>query len=334
MMRNQASQRGVRFGTDDDADDYYDYLSSESADEDEQGADAGSVVARNGTEAIALVGKAKDGDAEMPTVLKSVRFLDILEDCETEHRHVQQPHVSERSRDKTFVNQDTSLSVDALNVHLERKLLLENTLDAALLSSKQIDAKAAGLFEDAPFRFQGQPADVVMTSPDATPAPAERTAPAKKRSTSQASDDADLLRNFEQDPLYDPDMDDADNHWVQSNLKPSTSQTDAVLCCPCCFLTICLDCQRHIKYPNQYRASTAVNCCVQRDQKLRYATNSTISPGKLATLPFVRDSSSDSQLRLQKDEYYAVECSDCRTTVGVYDCHKHFHFFNVLPGEC
>jgi len=36
-------------------------------------------------------------------------------------------------------------------------------------------------------------------------------------------------------------------------LKPRNS--DAVLSCPCCFNIVCMDCQRHQKYSNQFRAS-------------------------------------------------------------------------------
>eukprot|EP00957_Ditylum_brightwellii_P015726 1185928-Ditylum_brightwellii.AAC.1 len=35
-------------------------------------------------------------------------------------------------------------------------------------------------------------------------------------------------------------------------LKPRNS--DAILSCPCCFTILCMDCQRHTKYVNQYRA--------------------------------------------------------------------------------
>jgi hypothetical protein len=36
-------------------------------------------------------------------------------------------------------------------------------------------------------------------------------------------------------------------------LKPRSS--DAVLSCPCCFNIVCMDCQRHQTYMNQFRAS-------------------------------------------------------------------------------
>lgn len=42
--------------------------------------------------------------------------------------------------------------------------------------------------------------------------------------------------------FYDPDLDDVDERWVDRQRKGRTS--DAVLSCPACFTTLCLDCQR------------------------------------------------------------------------------------------
>jgi len=43
--------------------------------------------------------------------------------------------------------------------------------------------------------------------------------------------------------FYDPELDDKDELWVQKKRKGSNS--DAVLSCPACFTTLCLDCQRY-----------------------------------------------------------------------------------------
>ena len=42
--------------------------------------------------------------------------------------------------------------------------------------------------------------------------------------------------------FYDPDLDDVDERWINRQRKGRTS--DAVLSCPACFTTLCLDCQR------------------------------------------------------------------------------------------
>lgn len=42
--------------------------------------------------------------------------------------------------------------------------------------------------------------------------------------------------------FYDPKLDDVDELWVNKQRKSASS--DAVLSCPACFTTLCLDCQR------------------------------------------------------------------------------------------
>jgi len=59
------------------------------------------------------------------------------------------------------------------------------------------------------------------------------------------------------DELYDEDADEEDQKWVnkhwrqgqallsqQGNAAAAAPSTDAVLNCPCCFTTVCMDCQR------------------------------------------------------------------------------------------
>lgn len=46
--------------------------------------------------------------------------------------------------------------------------------------------------------------------------------------------------------FYDPELDDKDELWVHNKRKGRNS--DAVLCCPACFTTLSLDCQRYIYY--------------------------------------------------------------------------------------
>ena len=46
--------------------------------------------------------------------------------------------------------------------------------------------------------------------------------------------------------------------------------TDAVLSCPCCFTIVCMDCQRHYKYVNQFRAMFVMNIVVDWRTRLIY----------------------------------------------------------------
>lgn len=58
--------------------------------------------------------------------------------------------------------------------------------------------------------------------------------------------------------FYDPEADERDERWVAKQRKGHKS--DAVLSCPLCFTTLCLDCQQHERYENQFRAMFVMNC--------------------------------------------------------------------------
>ena len=51
-------------------------------------------------------------------------------------------------------------------------------------------------------------------------------------------------------------------------LKPRTS--DAILSCPRCFNVVCMDCQQHERYANQYRAMFVMNIGVDWTKKMMY----------------------------------------------------------------
>ena len=62
------------------------------------------------------------------------------------------------------------------------------------------------------------------------------------------------------DVLYDPESDDRDTQWVGS--VRDGRESDAILSCPCCFVTLCVDCQQHRTQQNRYRAMFVMNCIV------------------------------------------------------------------------
>ncbi|KAK7086912.1 hypothetical protein SK128_008835 [Halocaridina rubra] len=87
--------------------------------------------------------------------------------------------------------------------------------------------------------------------------------------------------------FYDPHMDDRNQAWMDkmrrsyqvcSNKRSGTSQakqkplpeSDAVLNCPACLTMLCMDCQRHEIYHNQYRAMFVFNCVVNRSEVLKF----------------------------------------------------------------
>ncbi|XP_006647572.2 E2F-associated phosphoprotein [Oryza brachyantha] len=126
--------------------------------------------------------------------------------------------------------------------------------------------------------------------------------------------------------FYDPELDDADERWVNRQRKGRTS--DAVLSCPACFTTLCLDCQRHEIYVNQYRAMFVRNCKVKTDQILREGKGKRKNrKGKAA------NSSATSEGENKGAVYHPVCCEVCSTEVGVFDEDEVYHFFNVIPSN-
>ncbi|KAL5993413.1 hypothetical protein ACLOJK_014338 [Asimina triloba] len=109
--------------------------------------------------------------------------------------------------------------------------------------------------------------------------------------------------------FYDPDLDDKDELWVHKKRKGCIS--DAILSCPACFTTLCLDCQRHEKYVTQFRAMFVVNCNVMKNQVLRERK---VSKPKRTNRP------TDSKEDLEKGAVFRpVCCSVCSTEVGIFD---------------
>lgn len=137
---------------------------------------------------------------------------------------------------------------------------------------------------------------------------------------------------MEPDELYDEQADDADEAWVNRHYrKEATRRTtqgkgqqgkgsDAVLNCPCCFTTICMDCQRHDRYKNQFRAMFTVNCTVKTHVRVA-------PPGQEAA---GKTKKGEDGGREEEEVLYPVVCAACGTEVGVQDDEEVFHFYNVL----
>lgn len=160
--------------------------------------------------------------------------------------------------------------------------------------------------------------------------------------------------------LYDPDEDDRDQAWVDARRRryhsakrpnagsnpgraPRLMSSDAVLNCPACMTTLCLDCQRHDKYRTQYRAMFVMNCTVKRDEVLRYKRQEQQQQqgrrrnrrrGQRTETP-MDETPEPAPEGMQADEvYHPVRCSECSTEVGVFDRDEVYHFFNILASHC
>lgn len=136
-------------------------------------------------------------------------------------------------------------------------------------------------------------------------------------------------------------------------LKPRTS--DAILSCPRCFNVVCMDCQQHERYSNQYRAMFVMNIGVDWSRKMMYddaigglktyssaATNrdrnlgGTIEEGEDeeedVSMPdrIPHDDniqSSSNTTDSAKEAYYSVHCSYCRLELAALNMDDEIYYF-------
>jgi predicted nucleic acid binding AN1-type Zn finger protein len=150
--------------------------------------------------------------------------------------------------------------------------------------------------------------------------------------------------------LYDPNMDDEDERWIQRqrlsyhNVRLSEKlskkqkskeikdfpQSDAVLNCPACMSTLCLDCQRHELYHSQYRAMFVMNCKIMRNEVLHYVPKPEKKKNQQGKKTMKEQDDTAPVDSTSKESYHPVRCNICNTEVAVYDKDQVFHFFNVL----
>jgi hypothetical protein len=159
------------------------------------------------------------------------------------------------------------------------------------------------------------------------------------------------------DPSYrDKGMEDVTSESSNENRQARRQQTiqmfkprhsDAVLSCPCCFNIVCMDCQKHKRYANQYRAMFVMGVVVDWNHVLVYdgvhqALVSKEEPNAIELEeshsnnwgdPSVAHGESTfpgntAMLRAKKGEYYAVECASCRTQVAALDMTDEVYYFH------
>ncbi|XP_031102521.1 E2F-associated phosphoprotein [Ipomoea triloba] len=140
-------------------------------------------------------------------------------------------------------------------------------------------------------------------------------------SQKSVSDDDEIDYSIKPE-FYDSDLDDKDESWVRKKRGGRTS--DAILSCPACFTTLCLDCQRHEKNVTQYRAIFVVNCKINDEVMTQLG-----SKRKWGKRKGEAEAASDNS-----GTFKHVCCAVCLTKVGVIDEEEVYHFLNVLPSEC
>lgn len=149
-----------------------------------------------------------------------------------------------------------------------------------------------------------------------------------------APEDPDELPAADVDPLFDDEADEKDFMWVEKNLRDKRGLvkqddgkmvalpelvkdgTDAVLNCPCCFMVVSMDCQRHTKFTNQWRAMFVKNCRVVEDECLKFPVDELSATNEC-----------------KYETFKPVHCENCDTELGVMDEDAVYHFFNVFPGD-
>ena len=170
------------------------------------------------------------------------------------------------------------------------------------------------------------------------------------------------------DPLYDPEADAEDEAWVEKqrsshypkqvsagsgqNAKksPKAPLSDAILSCPACMTILCIDCQRHEMYTNQFRAMFVMNCSVVFDEILTVSEKLKRDRKRKSKFQKSEKDSSDSgsnilaagmncrmsvnnssnSFSLSVDQFHPVKCGICTTEVAVYDKDEIYHFFNAI----
>ncbi|KAL3792158.1 hypothetical protein HJC23_009622 [Cyclotella cryptica] len=146
-----------------------------------------------------------------------------------------------------------------------------------------------------------------------------------------------------------PDQDDVTGQNKQTMhqalmLKPRNS--DAVLSCPRCFTTVCMDCQQHESYANQYRAMFVMNIGVDWNKRMVYddavgglkllplgGERSTHSGNEVDannipdTIPHDLDNAGLKNDNDPKQIYYSVHCGYCQWEVAVLDMKDEIYYF-------
>ena len=189
--------------------------------------------------------------------------------------------------------------------------------------------------------------------------------------------DGDILQSDE-NHFYGEDLDDDDEAYVYKNLrggKPAKTKTmslgstsssqpagndtatptlpakprnsDAVLSCPCCFSIVCMDCQRHVKYENQFRAMFVMGIEVDWQHRLVHDTKSnrliryeppTAENGTNAAsqiiVPEDHNHLNPTSSAEEDTIYYAVSCGNCHTMVAALDMGDEvYHFYDCLASS-
>ncbi|XP_024392910.1 uncharacterized protein [Physcomitrium patens] len=140
-------------------------------------------------------------------------------------------------------------------------------------------------------------------------------------------------------PFYDPVDDEHNEEWAL--MQRQGRKSDAVLSCPACFTILCIDCQRHEFYVNQYRAMFVRNCTIVETESLRYSdtrkrkrkagrkSQLSVEECRVGRPGMVRVEPKD--VGVDEDVLKPVKCAECGAQVAVLDSDELYHFFDIIP---
>lgn len=152
-----------------------------------------------------------------------------------------------------------------------------------------------------------------------------------------------------EEPLDGTTTQNQDNHDTATMTMTKTKQkmqvyrprdTDAVLSCPCCFNIVCMDCQRHQRYLNQFRAMFVMGITVDWHHRLIYdqaqqaLVRKPLLPNEVPPDYYSVTANDGHERRFPpaiKGEYFAVLCANCHTHVAALDLTEEvYHFHGCL----
>jgi hypothetical protein len=131
-----------------------------------------------------------------------------------------------------------------------------------------------------------------------------------------------------------------DAKWVAA--KRQGRATDAILSCPGCFTTVCMECQQHAVLHTQYRAVFTMNCSAKSEAHIRVPTQrgsggaSSGGGGRKRKGPEEGGSSGaggGGVGGVDGEVMYPVYCDVCETQVGAQDSDEVVHFYHVLASN-
>lgn len=118
-------------------------------------------------------------------------------------------------------------------------------------------------------------------------------------------------RNTQEDPI--------------TSQKPKARHSDAVLSCPYCFTTVCMDCQRHSKKKSRFRAMFVMNVGVEWERPLVYNEELDLLEDKKKE-PFI--TATTCSVEKEGHTFYKVFCNNCRTEVASLDVDEEVYHFD------